>query len=221
MQVLNIIILFALCCTSALCVPKWPSSYIPKTTVHQRVSLRNETKCNVNVCFVIDGSRAINVSDFRNAIEFTQAPIGIFASDRTVNFGAVQYGRNAYPIYPVSENTTAVLHALEGAKSKLDEKNSIAAGIAYCDSQLAKHQGALSRIVLVGNGRNYFGADPILAANKYTARDPNGAVISVALGPDPHTGILQAIAAGNRVLRITEYILLAISIDDAIFDVCE
>lgn len=220
MNVLNIIILFALCCTSALCAPKWSSSSIQKAAVHQQLAQAKGRECKISICFAIDGSRSISESDFSLATDFTKDVISIISTAGRSNFGAVQYGMSAYPISPVSANASAVAIAIHGAKSKQDGKSSIAAGIAYCDSQLAKTQAAASRIVLIGDGRNNFGADPILAANKYTARDPNGGVIPVALGPNPHTGILQAIAAGNSVLQITEYLSLAFSVDRAVSDAC-
>ena len=219
MYLLKLLILFGLCCSPILCTLQWSSSNVLNSTVRQGVQPNRPTSCRIDVCFAIDGSNSIDKSEFRSALQFAQLISSIILDIPNAS-GAVQYGMKSYPIVSITEDKDFVLHSLENTESKEDDKISIAAGIAACDSQLAQRQAPVSKIVVIGTGENNFGDDPIMTANKFRARNRNGKIAAVSIGKYSNTEMLHAIADDGNIFGLREYIKLALSIDSLYSDVC-
>ena len=135
-----------------------------------------------------------------------------------IKFGAVQYANRFYEISRISDNPNPVLTALFNAKPK-GTSTSVAAGIDGCSYVLAHSQADLPIIVLVGDGRNNSGYDPVQAANMFRQQHRNGKIYAVGVG-NSVISLLQAIADKKQVFTVADYLEVGFAIDDSMSSRC-
>ncbi|KAI0558721.1 von Willebrand factor A-like protein [Gracilaria domingensis] len=178
--------------------------------------------CNANVCLAVDGSGSVTEENFVEMQRFIINLNNIIGVDETAEYAAVQYGFINYPISPLTTDRRLFQERVLGAEFQSDTATFIGAGIAYCDFQLRQRPGEANKLVVLGDGENTVGGDPVADADRFREANPGGRVTAVGVGyEDP--SVLQAIAGGdpNSVLEVTEFVDLGLIILDLVKQVCD
>ena len=121
----------------------------------------------------------------------------------TPRIGAVQYANRSYEISRISDQLEPVAIALNDARPK-GGSTSVAAGIDGCSYQLAHSPAGLPIIILIGDGRNNLGHDPVQAANMFRQQHRNGEIRAVAVG-NSDISLLQTIANDKTVYAVNNF----------------
>lgn len=86
--------------------------------------------CNANVCFAIDGSGAINQTEFQSQQQFVIDMVSIIGVDSPVEVAAVQYTVGNSPISPLTPNVVQFSENVVNAK-QLGGSSFVQGGINY------------------------------------------------------------------------------------------
>lgn len=155
-----------------------------------------QSRCNINLCFAIDGSSSISAEDFVRVQDLFYSIMNIVCFGWDTIFAATQLGRKSEPISGLTRDTRKFINAILQTNPVGGAPTSIGAGILFCDGQLARSLGHANKIVVITDGRNTVGEDPVVRAEKFRRRDPNGDVCTVAVRSADMLQ-LQAIAGGD------------------------
>ncbi len=220
--------LCALCallvCTIASATPAIPST--ARNNAECSLQAIFESKCTANICFAIDGSGSINATEFKNATVFTQAVTNTLAFFPETEYGAVQFGFSSYLISFLSKASpfNLAMQRVKQIEPALRTFTSVGAGIVTCDTLLSTRPGEPNKMVVMTDGRNNFGGDPVKNADIFRARGPNNRVSTIGIGRQTAQGqaTLAAIAGSTgTVLTVEDYVELFNVVNDLICDVCE
>lgn len=210
---------FALICSLSLAVSVPEGRFIP-TAIKQAALKRVQAEgCNANVCFGIDGSGSVSATEFQNAKDFVKDIVDIIAVDQEAEFCAVQFSLTNDAISPLTADKIAFLNALDAEPFIRGGATAIGSAIVYSDFQLSRRPGEANKIVVITDGRNNAGGDPVRRANNFRRRDPNGRVCAVGIGRTLKAP-LKEIAGGQPVLTVDDYIQLATIVDNLVNAVC-
>ena len=179
----------------------------------------SDTECRVNVCFAIDGSGSIGNSGFTQATDFATDVMSLLVGIANIRFGAVQYASRFYEISRISDNRETVFAAVSNAKPK-GTSTSVAAGIDGCSYVLAHSQTEVPIIVLIGDGRNNSGYDPVQAADMFRQQHRNGKIHAVGVG-NSDTSLLQAIADKKQIFTVADYLEVTFLIEESVSSRCD
>lgn len=181
---------------------------------------RNTKKCAAaNVCFAIDGSGSVNGEQFKLATRFVQDVVNTLSDMTDTEYAANQFAATATIISGLTTNRDRFVQLMESASRK-GGATSVGAGIVSCDFTLARRRGEPNKLVVITDGRNTFGGDPVRRANNFKRRDSNGRVCSVVVGNSPNLSVLQQISDAP-VITVDDYISLALKIIDLVDQICE
>lgn len=209
----------ALICSVSFAVSVPEGRFIP-TSIKQAAMKRVQAEgCNANICFGIDGSGSVNLTEFQKAKDFVKDIVDIIAVDQEAEFCAVQFSLTNDAISPLTADKFAFLNALAREPYISGGATAIGAAIVYSDFQLSRRLGEANKIVVITDGRNNAGGDPVRRANNFRRRDPNGRVCAVGIGKTLKAP-LEEIAAGEPVLEVDEYVQLATIVDNLVNAVC-
>eukprot|EP00737_Agarophyton_chilense_P003617 gb/GEZJ01004286.1/.p1 GENE.gb/GEZJ01004286.1/~~gb/GEZJ01004286.1/.p1 ORF type:complete len:223 (-),score=29.13 gb/GEZJ01004286.1/:157-825(-) len=178
--------------------------------------------CNANVCFALDGSGSMTPSDFQLQKEFVQDVVSIIATDNDVEFAAVQYGLDNSPISPLGKGDANFLTRIDQAEFLNALTTFMGAGIVYCDFELSARENELAKIVVIGDGRDNFGGDPVRRARNFRQFFfPNGVLSAVGVGFEDTTRLTEiANAGGGSVFNVDNYRELSRLILTLVREVC-
>ncbi|KAI0558484.1 von Willebrand factor A-like protein [Gracilaria domingensis] len=180
--------------------------------------------CPAKVCFAIDGSASLSIEDFRLQKEFVMDIVSIIATDYTVRFAGVQYGIDNIPISPLISNDAEFLERVNATIFQSASRTFMGAGIVYCDFELDVDDAltAPTKIVVIGDGRDNFGGDPVRRARNFKEYYGDVAALSTVGVEFGDTSRLDEIAAagGGRVFAVTNYRRLSRRVIDLVRDVC-
>lgn len=136
--------------------------------------------CKVNLCFALEGSRSISGEEFKAQKRIVRDIARVISADKNARLAAVQYGVSNIPISPITDESEDFLKKLNNSRRAGAEKTFIGAGILYCADQIRAFPEDANSMVLLGEGRNSLGADPIDRAD--TFRELGGEVFAIAVG---------------------------------------
>lgn len=109
--------------TSVLGMEAWQNNVIARQANGNEMkvlkAVRNEVKvkgCNLNLCFVLDGTNAVTKADFDFQKNFVDLVVAITATDRPATFCAYQYGQKAKQISSLARNRVAFLNRVKRAR---------------------------------------------------------------------------------------------------------
>lgn len=109
--------------TSVLAKEAWENNALARQAHRNDMKMlkwvRNEVKqkgCNLNLCFVLDGTNAVTPSEFQYQKNFVDLVVAITATDRPATFCAYQYGQKAKQISSLARNRVAFLNRVKRAK---------------------------------------------------------------------------------------------------------
>lgn len=183
-----------------------------------------KSDCAANVCFAIDGSGSVNTTEFEAALNFVQAVTNSLAFFDNTEFAALQFGSIAYPISFLTADQDAFSDIIEAEKNNYigDDATSVGAGIVLCDTVLTVFRpGEPNKMVVMTDGRNNYGGNPVENAKIFRDRGANGKISAIGVGKNAPKEVLTAIAGDeSRVLTVSEYVELTTIIIQLVNQVC-
>lgn len=175
--------------------------------------------CGVNVCFAVDTSGSVSKTQFGLEKDFILDITAIIGVDSRSKFAAGQYGARTYKISSLTSDVSGFNLDVNRADFQNDPATSVGSGIVFCDRQLRRERGDANKIVVIGDGRNNLGGDPVRRADNFRKRT-GGEVSTVGIG-FKDTRALTAIAGSKaRVFSIDDYVELSFIIEDLVYDIC-
>ena len=103
---------------------------------------------------------------------------------------------------------------------RADGPTSVGAGIVTFDSYSSFFPGEPNKIVLITDGRNNFGGDPVGNAQKIRKREPSGRVSAIGIGNVDEEVLRDIVGSSGYVLSLENYVQLARVIDTVVCQVC-
>ncbi|KAI0558714.1 von Willebrand factor A-like protein [Gracilaria domingensis] len=160
-----------------------------------------ESEGCANVCFALDGSASAIVDP------------------ESCKLSALVYGRNVTLISPLTEDISSFAKAVNSALSDMSSATSIRDGILQCVAQLNVRDGRRAVIVLMGDGRDNSGSDPIRLARDFKRTFVKGSALHTVGVDSFDSEILENIASAGcgKKLDVTSFsdtITLAFNILD-------
>lgn len=204
---------------SALNLPK--HNLLSRALVTKLRRTVRQKSCNLNLCFAIDGSSSITADNFESVKNFVEIITVLVDPDSGAKYAATQFGDSSETISPLINDFDAFTQALRNANPNGDSSSAIGAGILFCDEQLEGSLGNANKIVVITDGLNTAGMDPVIRANNFRLRDPNGDLCTVGIGSSDNSQLL-AIAGGDprKVLTVSDYVDLVESLEALMSRVC-
>lgn len=149
--------------------------------------VRGADGCDPNICFAIDGSKALGKADFELQLQFIAIVTAIVGADERAHFSGVQYGLRNRIIRNIRGNADDFLLDIEDTKWLKAKKSFIGGGVSWCVQQLQNRRGEPSKMVIFGDGRSSYGGlggalGPAALAADFRSRSPANAVCAVAVG---------------------------------------
>lgn len=190
-----------------------------QTVVRSAMSQVRENGCGVNVCFAIDTSGSVSVEEFDDEKFFIQDITNIIGVDPRAKFAAAQYGIRSYRISSLTDDVGQFNLDVEFAEFRNDPATSVGAGIVFCDRQLRRRTNDTNKIVVIGDGRNNLGGNPVRRANIFRER-ANGEVCAVGVGFQDTVALADIANGSERVLAIDDYVELSFIIEDLVSQIC-
>lgn len=163
-----------------------------------------QSDCRVNLCFVLDGSSSINLTEFRQQItmsldilaELSHAPIGVVAT---------QYGSQNYPISPYTTDENAFFKVFRDAKPRgglsRRDLSAVSDGIVYCEQQLRSRRNNANVIIVMNDGSYNRGFHPGRLANLIKREVGNYLFLAVKVESPEFNRLLKDIG-GEHVFEI-------------------
>lgn len=185
-------------------------------------AIRAIENCSSNICFALDGSGSVNSTEFGLAKSFIQSvsnQVEILPGD--AQNGAVQFGKVAYLITLLTTDLDKFNQEIESENIIGDSATSVGAGIVTCDAILSLGTASgPNRIVIITDGRNSFGGNPVANADIFRAGNPANRVTAIGIGnTDPV--VLQKIAGPTGgVFTVKEYTRLFSLVGKILAEVC-
>lgn len=110
-----------------------------------------DSGCNVNVCFVLQGDNTITSTDFNNQISFVDLIASVITTDEDGGLCAVQYGRTTRPISPLTDDRDLFFARLDVTTKVGGNPGSFSKALNYARLQLGPHVEDANKIVLLSN----------------------------------------------------------------------
>lgn len=197
-----------------------------KNTPGCTLSAIYQSGCTANICFAIDGSGSVSNEEFENATIFTQAVSNTLAFFQDTEYSAVKFGVRAIPLSFLTGAQTfnEIMEYATPVTGRNRWATSVGSGIVACNALLAERKGEPNKIVVMTDGRNNFGGNPVKNANIFRRKDPNGRISAIGIGKIRRRGMrtLKKIAGKDgSVLTVEDYIELGQKVNELVCNVCE
>lgn len=119
-------------------------------------SVFEESKCEVRLCFALDGSDTITRADYELEKDLVNIIASVAAID-DASFSAVQFGIVNSLISPKTGNATEFRFRVEDSEYMNSDGSFIGAGLGFCISDVKDERARDGRVVvLLGDGRGQF-----------------------------------------------------------------
>ncbi|PXF44452.1 Collagen alpha-5(VI) chain [Gracilariopsis chorda] len=193
--------------------------------VQLALQIAEKTRCDPNICFAVDGSGSMDVTEFQLEKDFTNLVAAVVAYDEQARFAAVQYGLRPKFISRLTEDADAFLEAVHYTESLNAPRTFIAPGLAGCIRQFYYLKGEPKHIVLLGDGRSNFDSklpplDPVSIAQAFLA-NPNNTISAVGVGFDADDTMLTNIAGGEEnVFNVGQWLEVTTVLAELVGEVC-
>ncbi|PXF44992.1 hypothetical protein BWQ96_05239 [Gracilariopsis chorda] len=228
---------FFLCCAFfAVCFAVVPEARIealnsPLTTgaanraqIDRALEIVEETGCEPNLCFAIDGSSSITDDEFQLQLDFVALITGLVSLDEQSGYSAIQYGLRPKFMSRFTQDAAAFLLKVEGTRQLRSVRTFIAPGIGGCMRQFRRVRGQANKIILLGDGRSTFDSrdpplDPPSIAAQFLA-EPNNSICAVGVSFDT-TELLEEITGDpDRVFSVADWMSVVDVLADLVEQVC-
>lgn len=140
--------------------------------------------CEINLCFVLDGTLAISKGQFLQQQNFADLIIAITTTDSTANYCAVHYNDFFTRISPRTKNTNKFLKRLYKAKQirRQSGEVNVDRGFRYVVNQLLDRGRVANKVVFFSKGGREFGDGPKSISRYFRAN--KGGLCGVVVGDD-------------------------------------
>lgn len=220
-QVIYILLLFFSCNAVSVLADLPDVKYGNKS-----VRMSKGKHCNVNICFAIDGSGSIGVSEFAGQKDLILDVAAVLSSvdDVKFRFVAVQYNFGLSPISSLTADVQSFQSAVYSEPFDGGVTSFIASGLAYCEAELMKRPEEVGVIVLLSDFRDNSPEGNLVsrASNFRQFFDSRGRLYTVEVGfSDSSKSQSVARAGGGNAYKVgVENIDLAIGIEDFAIGCC-
>lgn len=214
---------FALLFCCAFSIPHNEGRLKYQATVRNLAAKVRMSGCKVNVCFAIDTSGSVSDEDFVKQREFIIDITAIIGADSRSRFAAGQYGKRTYRISSLTSDVSAFNGLVQSAQLQKDGATSMGSGIVWCDRQLRRQKDDANKMVVMGDGNNNLGGDPVHRANIFRER-ANGRVCTVGVGFEDQQDIkvLEEVAGSPaRLFAVDDYVELSFIVEELVEDICK
>jgi len=201
---------------------------IPTSTKNSACTLTAiyQSGCTANICFAIDGSGSVTFDEFRKAAVFAQDVSNTLAFFQDTEYAAVKFGVRSILLTFLTgaQEFNEVMEYANRVEGRNRFATSVGAGIVSCNAILAERKGYPNKIVVITDGRNNFGGDPVRNANIFRSKYPNGRISAIGIGNVTPAGlnILQGVAGSTgSVLTVADYVELGQKVNELVCNVCE
>lgn len=173
------------------------------TLVRWQKEIANTRKCNVRLCFAIDGSASISPAEYKVQQDLVKLIAGLSRIGGST-FSAVQYGLSNTPISVQTGNDFKFRKEVDASVSQKASRTFIGAGLGFCVSNLqGEPKGDGRKIVFLGDGRsNFFTLSLPLVLT--TLKDIKVFAVGIGFPKDAKT-LLQIAGSSNRVCQVSRY----------------
>ena len=166
-----------------------------------------QQRCSIGICFAIDGSNSISERDFERQ-NFLVRKITRNVPNSSARFAAMQYGRSSLTISELTADGSFVRRETRGTQQLLSGSTFLSAGLNFCFSELfdiVRKRPVCSRsfIVLMGNGNDDIGANPVERARLFESEVEGGEVVAVRFGLGANVSLLEAISGRENFFDAT------------------
>lgn len=225
---LFLIAFLAITAASAMKLPEedWETnpllSDVPAKLLRQLRAVRQAvTKkgCNINVCFALQGGDSITEREYALQKSFVELMVALTAWEAGGNFCAVQYGRTTKMISRLTDAVPRFLKSLRKSRQVGGVSVNIGVALAYAAFQLRTREGEPRKFVILGNGLDNIGPEPIETAKGL--RDEGIDICAVAVGLDRLVPALNKVTKDpERVFMVEDYDHLSDVIIGLVNDIC-
>lgn len=174
---------------------------MPKVQQAQIQALRDDVEefgCEINVCFVLDGTLEISKKLFEDQKNFADLIVAITGTDDPVNYCAVHYNDFFTRISWRTQNRNVFLQRLHRAKQLKPQtgKVNVGRGFRFVVNQLLDRGLVANKVVLFSKGGRSLGRQALSISNYFRAN--KGGLCGVVVGKGDQKQ-LKAVAKGNVV----------------------
>lgn len=178
-----------------------------------------EFGCEINVCFVLDGTLEISKDLFEAQQNFADLLIAITGTDTTANYCAVHYNDFYTRISFRTPNRNTFLRRLHKAKQlkRQSGKVNVDRGFRFVVNQLLDRGDVANKVVFFSKGGRKFNRGPHSISQYFRANQ--GGLCGVVVG-DEDPSFLEGIAPGN-VFNFNGFFELSEIIVSIVTGICE
>lgn len=157
-----------------------------------------EFGCEINLCFVLDGSQQITPDQYQDQKNFADLIVAITTTDEPANYCAVQYNDFYTPISPRTGDQLKFLEKLHRSTQvpQAASRVNVDRGFRYVVNQLLDRGEVANKVVFFSKGGRKFGPGPKQISSYFQRND--GGICGVVVGND-NTKFLEKIAPGAVV----------------------
>lgn len=185
----------------------------------QRQIIRKRS-CNVRVCFALDGSASISISEYNIQKNLVRLIASLVSLDMDAKYSAFQYGLASLGISLLTSDARTFLKKVQKSRLAKASKTFVIAGVATCLSSIRTASNGAGKIVLIGDGRSNF-ADTSLPLVTRAIRDED--IIAIAIGFPSATNFFRKITKKNdsKTFNLSGYGAIGESIGQILDIVCK
>lgn len=158
-----------------------------------RKQVRLNGSCKINLCFALDGNTSSE--EFGVQRRIVSLVSRVVTVDDSARLSAVRYSASNIPISPLTDDADKFLKSVNDARRSDTKKTFIGGGILYCADQIRAFPDDSNWLLLLGDGRNTLGIDPVERAD--TFRELGGDILAIGIG-NADVGVLRRIVDGDK-----------------------
>lgn len=151
--------------------------------------------CQINACFAFQASRFILRADYETQKTVVDIVSRVIGSDPAAQIAAVQYAAANSEISPLSSDVHQFIVELKAARQSSKNESFIGGAIIYCADQIRTSPDDVNKMVLLGDGQNTIGFEPLPRAEVF--RELGGEVFVVGIGCNMNLGNLEEVVNGS------------------------
>lgn len=192
--------------------------------IKDSIDLVRKKKCNLNICFAVDGSGHMNGKDFRMQLELISLLAGIVSLDPASRYAAIQYGRRSAFISKLTGDTESFLLKVKATLQQCSATTFVARGISRCARQLGKARHGAKKIVILSDGRSNFRSrypprDPFSISQTFLS-DPSNSICAVGVNYRDTSMLEQITGDPSRVFMVSDWERVLDALNSLVAQVC-
>lgn len=195
-----------------------------RAQIERAAQIVQETGCEPNLCFAIDGSNSISDDEFQLQLDFVKLVTGVVALDEQSGYSAIQYGLRPRFMSRFTQDADDFLLKVEGTFQLRSVRTFIAPGLGGCMRQFRRVRGQANKIILLGDGRSTFDSrdpplDPPSIAAQFLA-EPNHSISAVGVSFDTTELLEEITGTPDRVFNVADWMSVVDVLADLVEQVC-